>query len=303
LAGKSWGDDEAAICRMLTEQGASSREVSRELRERGFHRIPSAVRNKNYEEGWHPSIPDSPVPLGQPPPRIEGNALLLFDIHSPCHDKDWLDRVISLAMKWGITNVGIGGDLVDFDAFSTFQRSGDFDADTEIVVTEKILQTLEGCFDEVLYSNGNHEMRLPRQTGWMLPVESAVKMFLHSGKTTFSSAFWFEVESGGQKFLAEHPKNASQIPVTVARDMCSVYLRNIIAGHGHDWGMVLDRSGTFWGIASGIGGSPLRMAYITRRHGRRPLPQQGAVIIRDGCTYLLGSLNIAGYERMRFAGG
>jgi len=283
---------------MWTEQGLNSAQIAEACAEHGVARTQKAIQRIQARNGWYMKIPASPVKMERPP-VMEGDALLLFDIHSPCHDKAWMDRLIALALKWGIKQVGIGGDLVDFGVFSVFEQTGAYDVQTEITVTENILKALESCFDTIIYSAGNHESRLSRKTGWLLPLESAVRLFIRSGKTTFTRSYWWTLVSGGQEYRIEHPGNASASQTMVPAKLAAKYHTHMIAGHGHLWGQGRDVSGTWWGIDSGICADPERLDYYVMRHNTRPAMQQGAVIVREGIPILLHPDNIAIYEGMK----
>ena len=290
-----WTPAEALLCQTLTEQGYDSAEIARVFAERGITRTQKAIMRLKSRKGWHGKVPESPVRLSSPP-VLRGDALLLFDVHSPCHDAEWINRCVDLARRWGVRKLGVGGDLVDFTAFSAFQKSGEYDVATEIAATARILETLESCFDEVVYSAGNHEVRLSRLTDWLLPVESAVRLFLKAGKTTFTRSFWFTLESGGETFYIEHPRNVSVNQTIVPARLAAKYSVHVIAGHGHLWGQGRDVSGRYWAIDAGICADPERLEYYQMQHNVRPAMQQGAVIVRQGVPVLLSPANIRLYE-------
>lgn len=294
---KPWSAAELALVRTWTEEGRDSAQIEAAFIECGIDRTQKAIQRIRARNSWYMKIPASPVSIEQPP-VMEGDALLLFDIHSPCHDKDWMDRVISLALKWGIRQVGIGGDLVDFGIFSIFEQTGAYDVQTEIVTTENILKALESCFDTIIYSAGNHEARLSRKTGWLLPLEDAVRLFVRSGKTTFTRSYWWSLESGGESFYIEHPRNASVSQTMVPARLAAKYHKHVIAGHGHLQGTGHDVSGRYWAIDAGICADPERLEYYQMQHTIRPAMMQGAVIVKDGIPYALCPQNIAGYEAM-----
>ena len=292
-----WTPAEELLCQTLTEQGRDSAEIAATFAGRGIARTQKAIMRLKARKGWHGKVTESPVVLATPP-VLRGDALLLFDVHSPCHDAAWINRCVELALRWGIHKLGIGGDLVDFTAFSVFAKSSEYDVATEIAATESILHTLETCFDEVVYSAGNHEQRLSRLTDWLLPVETAVRLFLRDGKTTFTRSFWFTLESGGESFYVEHPRNTSVSQTLVPARLAAKYHTHVIAGHGHLWGQGRDVSGRYWAIDAGICADPERLEYYQMQHTVRPAMQQGAVIVRGGVPVLLSPGNIALYEAL-----
>ena len=297
-----WTPAEVHILTLHVERGDNAEQTSQALREAGFDRSHQAVRRylQRHPE-IHARVAPSPVRCIDRPPVLKGDALLLFDVHAPCHDAAWVNRLVDLALKWGIRKVGIGGDLVDFNAFSVFQRSEDFDVEDEIASAEQIVRTLEMAFDEVVYSAGNHESRIARKTDWMLPVETAVRLFLRSGKTTFTRSYWFSLESGGKEWYVEHPRNVSVNPTVIPARLAAKYHKNVVAGHGHLAGLARDVSGRYWAVDSGMCASPERLDYYMMQHNTRPAMVQGAVIIRDGVPVLLTPDNVGLYESMRLA--
>ena len=285
----------------MQDQHLDSAQIAARFEQQGIRRTQKAIQRRRERLGVHAQVAESPVPKLGPPPTMHGDALLLFDIHCPCHDAVWINRVIDLALRWGIRKVGIGGDLVDFDTFTSFERNPAFDVEVELRSAENIISALESCFDEVVYSCGNHEVRLSRRTDWLLPVQDAVKLFVRSGKTTFTRSHWFILESGGQRFHVEHPGNYSGHATLVPKRLCSKYLCHVVAGHGHTWGIGRDVSDTWYGVDAGICADPERLAYAVERHNTRPAMQQGAVIVRGGEPILLSPTNIAVYEQMELA--
>ncbi len=290
-----WTPAERLLCQTLTEQGRDSAEIARVFAEQGIQRTQKAIQRLKAREHWHGKVAESPVRLQQPP-TLRGDALLLFDVHAPCHDAAWINRCVDIAARWDVRKLGIGGDLVDFTAFSAFEKSSEYDVAAEIASAARIVETLESCFDEVVYSSGNHDVRLSRLTDWLLPVESAVRLFLRSGKTTFTRSYWFTLESGDARYMCVHPRNASVAQTMVPARLAAKYQTNVIAGHGHLWGQGRDVSGRYWAIDAGMCADPLRLEYYQMQPTIRPAMCQGAVIVRGGIPYLLSPYNIAGYE-------
>lgn len=296
----AWTPAEDAFVRHLVQEGKDSAEIAALCREAGIARTQKSIQRRRERCGWHARVAESPVRLTEPP-TLRGDALLVGDIHAPCQDAGWINRVIDLALKWGIRKCGIGGDLVSFDAFSVFAGSTEFDVDAEIASIQQIIRTFEMCFDEVVYCAGNHEARLSRKTDWALPLETAMRLFVQGKKVVVTPAYWFNLESGGQDYYVEHQQNVSVNPALVPVKLCAKFHKHVICYHGHTCGMGRDVSGKFRGVDSGMCADPKRMEYYHMRHNTRPAMMQGAVIVRDGCEYLLQPDTIHGYESLRLA--
>ena len=296
----AWTPAEDAFVRHLVQEGKDSAEIAALCQADGIQRTQKAIQRRRERCGWHARVAESPVKL-EPPPTLQGDALLVGDIHAPCQDADWINRVIDLALKWGIKKCGIGGDLVSFDAFSIFAKSAEFDVDTEIAHIQQIIHTFEMCFDEVVYCAGNHEARLSRKTDWGLPLHTAMRLFAQGPKVRTTPAYWFYMESGDQEYYIEHQQNVSVNPAVVPVKLCGKFHKNVICYHGHTCGMGRDISGKYRGIDSGMCADPERMEYYNMRHNTRPVMMRGAVIVREGCEYLLQPDTIHGYEALRLA--
>jgi len=291
-----WSPAEDALLRVLVEEKhLDSAEIAEHFRQEGIRRTQKAIQRYIARHKIRAKVPQSPVPPLQQL-TVQGDFLLLFDIHSPLQDADWINRVMELALDMGIDSVGIGGDLVEFDAFSHFRRSEDYDIRDELKTTRKLLSALAN-FDRVIFSPGNHEVRLSRKLNWLLPVDESMKLFLESPKVQMTSLHWFEVISGGEKFRVEHPKNTSVHAALIPQKLCSKFLCHIIAGHGHDWGLARDVSDHFWAIDAGCCLDPKRVDYCNREHSTRPVMKRGAVIVKDGIPLLLSPHNIQYYEK------
>jgi len=286
----------------LTEQGKDSAEIARRLQDRGIQRTQKAIMRMKDRQGWHAQVPDSPLRKSiSKPLHVEGDVLILPDIHAPMHDAQWINRVCDLAYKWGIKQAIIAGDLADFNAFSVFGRDAGIDADMELDSLSAVMDALCQSF-EVYYFAGNHDVRPCRALkNAGLNVTWLMKMFTPSEHCHISDWFWCELASGGVKYHVEHPKNASINAGIVPAKLASKYLCSTIGTHGHVWGMRRDVSGQYWAIDSGVCADPELLTYTTMHHSTRPVVYQGAVIVRDGVSILLGPDNMRFYESMKVA--
>lgn len=300
----AWPAAETALLKHLVQQGLGPAEIQEAFEKEGIAKSFQSVRGKirrekrNHPAEWHARVDPSPYTKYQNPMRVEGDALCLFDLQAPFHDAIWVNRCVSLALRWRIKQVILGGDLVDLAAFSPFGRSVEIEAEEEIRATEQILKALASSFERVYWFAGNHEARLAAQLGKQVSLERALNMFERADNVQVTGFRWCELIAGSTKYYVEHPGSFSKKPTTVAAELCSIHDKSVIAGHGHLWGMVRDVSNRHWAIDSGMCADPERLEYSVKVHKRFPKMVQGAVIIRDGIPYLLCPDNMAGYEHM-----
>ena len=304
MPGQTWTPAEEALLLTLVQQGKQPFEIYTLFREKGIRRTQKAVVRKIAESRardpqlWRPPIPRSEMPRFNEPMVVTGNVLNLNDIHCPFQDTPWIDRVVNLAIRWGITKAVIGGDLADMNAFSSYGREAGLDADMELDTLSRFMDALCQTFD-VYYFAGNHDtrpLRALKDAG--LSVKWLMQMFTPSERCHISDYYWCRLASGDSEFQIEHPKNVSVNATVVARRLAEKHHVNVIAGHGHLWGMSYDTSGRYICIDSGICADTDRMAYVALRHNTRPTMISGAVMVMDGIPILLGKDNIAFYESL-----
>lgn len=299
-----WSPVEVALLQRLVRDGLNSQQIFDALNEAGVPRSQRAIIRKIQEErkkhpaDWLPPVPRSQARRFSQPIRIEADRIaLVFDLHVPFHDAVWLEQVVEVAVRRGHRTISIGGDLVDFSAFSFYGRQTNVEAGDEIRLTRRVLEVLTTAFERVFYIGGNHEFRLARLTGGAIDLMGTLEMFCSMPGVTVSDYCWLEVISGGERFYIEHPQNVSMHATVVAKALCSKYLTHVIAGHGHLWGMTRDASGRFWAIDAGMCADAKRLAYAAQRHSKRPEMLTGAVLIEDGIPILLCPDNISLYNR------
>lgn len=93
--------------------------------------------------------------------------LLLFDLHIPHHDKDALETTLSYALEnYKIIRVILGGDIMDCDALSKYEKTSDTKSFKEevketVIFLENLRERL-GDDAEIRYIVGNHEERLEK---------------------------------------------------------------------------------------------------------------------------------------------
>lgn len=229
-------------------------------------------------------VRDSPKPRLDQPPTI-GDCLVLADIHAPYHDAPFINRCIDIALGMGVKEVVVAGDLLEVTAFSPFDPDVRDILDEEFGIAEQFLDVLSSSFDRVLCIMGNHEARIQKRLGYhQLPTGRVGRMMTRKENVAFSP--YYHCLYDGWRIC--HPKNASVVPGSVAAKLAGKYHCNVVAGHGHVFGVAQDVSGEFVGIDSGACVDPKRLEYVETRMNTRPRVYQGAVILKHGLPTLIG---------------
>lgn len=243
---------------------------------------PSSLKRALRRFGTH-LVEESPKPRLDKPPTI-GDCLILADIHAPYHDSEFINRCIDAALRGGVEECCIAGDLVDNDALSPFDPRAENILEEEYQSAGQLLDILAHAFRRVLRIKGNHDARLDKRLGFgQLSADRVRQMLTKATNVEFSD--YYVCYSG--QWMVVHPKNVSVVPGAVAARLAGKYHCNVVAGHGHVFGLAQDVSGQYIGIDSGACVDPLRLEYVSARPNLRPAIVQGAVVLREGYPYLL----------------
>jgi len=284
---RAWEDEEAAIVRKMFEQGYDDKTIRAALADGGWGRSLTAVRMKAQREGWHRAIKPGPFPIYNKAPKLEGNALVMADCHVPFHDSNWCNRIITYALKRGISQLILAGDFIDWAAFGIYGRLVKVEAHEEIAAARQFFEALQG-FETVVVILGNHEMRLIRQLDYKLGAEELTPMFASHPGLVVTDYHWCTLRSGGQNWRISHPKNAHMKPCSVAtRLVAKNSLTHVATGHDHVCGKIKTEDGRHWAVSTGACLMPAKLDYTTMIDNTRWQIAQGALIIREGYPELL----------------
>jgi len=299
MSGDTWTPAERALVRGLIEQGHNDAEITDQLQRDGIQRTYKAIQRLRQRQGWHAKVQPSPFTLDRAVVLEADRALLLFDIHAPLHDFEWINRVLDLALKWRCDSIGIGGDLVDFSSVSYWGRSIGIELADELDAGAAVMKALAGCFKRKVLAGGNHEHRMVKALKGALKMQEVLDQFVAGPCVTTTNRTWFELRSGGKAFRICHPGQYSRNPTWVAQKLASKYRCSVIAGHDHLWGVTRDPSNGWWAIDAGCCLDPKRVNYLEEQMTTFPQPVQGAVIVIEGTPILLGEHNVGLYERVK----
>jgi DNA repair exonuclease SbcCD nuclease subunit len=192
----------------------------------------------------------------------------------------------------------IGGDLVDNNALSPFEKQQGITLVDEIESAQQLIRMLARSFKKVLFIAGNHDLRVTKKLDWAIPLQNDLEKFIEADvdNATASDYRWMELRNGGETYRIVHPKNSSVNSPLVPRKLASKYHCHIVGGHGHTVGLSRDDSNWYWAIDAGVTNDPRKISYVTKEMSIRPMVMQGAVLILDGIPVLLTPQNILLYE-------
>lgn len=266
----------------------SSSRATRDTRARelGFGDTNS-YSNFMTRHGIYLSVPVSRREKFNKPEIIREPCLCIFDSQIPFHDADFLNRLLELAVDWGIRQGISGGDFFNMTAFSRF-----FENPSDKVWSKERNEAYQTCcamHDAIrkwLMVKGNHDDFLLKKLEEQMDHEDILSLVdRRSGALSGFKAtdyYYCEVRFGGSVWRISHPRNVSVIHGRIPQRLCERYHCNVASGHGHLAGMSPDYSGKYLACDVGVTCDPMRLDYVSLRDSTRPAQCQGALILQQG---------------------
>lgn len=300
-----WPAAERALLLKLIQEGKTPFQCFEEFQAAGIPRTQKAItrqldrRRKESPHIWHAMVrPASKAKLHVHPLMVSAaRAMVMCDLHCPFHDSEWINSLVALAIQRRITDLILGGDIIDNQAFSKYEKDPDIPAEYEMGVTEETVTMLSRSFERVWCIIGSHDKRFARSMGWSLSVQKSLDSFIDVGVESVkkSDYCWMQLTSAGEQYRIVHPRNSSVNATYVPRVLAAKYQCHIIAGHGHLAGIARDISGKYWAVDTGICAHPAKLAYNEKEMNTRPAMLRGAVMVLDGVPWLVTPENIGAY--------
>ena len=221
--------------------------------------------------------------------KLEGDFLVLNDIHIPATNWDFAERALEVALQHleSPRKVIIAGDLINGDALS---RWDDIIPVTpladELVYAEAYLNHLALHFDEIYFSRGNHEDRLLKAVKGQIHAPHFRRMLSDNKKVHFSMYSYMDVVSGGKHWRITHQKAYSRNALTVAKKLAAKNEVNVICAHQHHSAAGRSENNRYTCVDSGGLHDATKMSYVMLDDNTSPVMSNGFVLLKDGAATL-----------------
>lgn len=226
-------------------------------------------------------------------PRLQGDALVVGDLHVPCTDWTLVELLARFGEKHlprGKRRLFIVGDLLNFDALSKYDHiASPINMAHELAAAEATLDHLGKVFDEMVFTLGNHDHRLFKRVEGAL-TETQFGQLISNGmgdKLRVSGFGHAEVTGGGQRWRLTHPANYSKTKGAVAATLAQKFQCNIASFHEHHVAMLRDPYNRYTLINGGGMFDPEKLAYVSLMDSTSSVMCNGFVFLRNGVGHLL----------------
>lgn len=231
------------------------------------------------------------VDLGSPW-LLQGDWMIIGDVHLPCTDYGFLQLVIKVAKKYGIKKLIIAGDFFTLDIASKYQQvvpaiQWEMERKAGRLVVAELLE----WFDDLRFLMGNHDRRLQRLTDGQLDENDIFGMISSSDKVHVSNWGHCVVENknkDGYPWRITHSSNYSINQLTVADALSNKFQMNIISHHEHHLAQGWDRYKRFVVINNGCLVDQNKLAYVMLDDNKMSGMTLGFVMLQNGVATTFG---------------
>lgn len=286
----------------------------------------TTYRSRLYKDRSALRLPESRYRKFDEPLVLEGDALVLMDMHIPFHHADFINKCLDVAQAWGVRQAFLGGDVLDLHAFSHFPD--DFEEAERQVLSRDLLTELtrlaesmpakhrEKLYDmlaqaEPVTGNIGEEIKEARQVlrkfadqfdriAWIMGnhekrvlrlLQKALPAAMLTELFGATDPKWIVSPYYWGKLISAGKEWQIEHPNTIAKGaskrLASKFQTNIIMGHNHQFVIQADPSGKYLAVEPGMACDEQRMEYATVRHSTRDAHLPGAVMVYRGVPYML----------------
>jgi len=284
------------LLRQLMEVGHSYASAGRVL-DRPYNSVREKCRSEGIQSKGDRTvtdlIPPPDVPIYDGALELEGDFVIVCDVHAPA--TDWLlaSRAALIGQRYleEPRRLLIVGDLMNFDAFSKYDAlvaMPSFDAEKSAAqfAVKLWLQT----FDEVYLVLGNHDYRWVKQFEGVFP-EDTILDLLHAlisndQRLIISVYPWMTIDTINGPWHLAHMAEYAQTPLMKARKKANKHKnRHVALAHQHHLAMGLDESGKFVIADLPMLADDAKLAYVGLGDSTKPAMKRGFSMLRNGTFY------------------
>jgi hypothetical protein len=189
--------------------------------------------------------------------------------------------MISLCQDEKIKTIIIPGDFIDCKNLSSFLdlQQVELTFENELEEAGRILRLICQNFDNVYFTNSNHEARFAKKMEGSANIRDLYKMFsgnLVEGTDFFVSIYDYCILNN--EWYICHADSFSTVPLSIPRILATKYHMNIATGHLHRLCFGKDISGRYYILETGGLFDPDKLEYLQKTN-KNPMQQSGFVII------------------------
>jgi len=220
---------------------------------------------------------------------LQGDAIIVGDVHAPATDWGFAQNVVRVAQKRKITRLIIAGDFFNGDAWSKYPHimtpptwAQERDAGRLL-----LMDWLE-VFSEIAVIMGNHDRRMQKANAGEVDAADIFGMLVQNPKITVSNFGYLSINSGGEVYRVTHPRNYGRNQLTVPGQLALKHDCHVIGFHAHHLAKGRDVYGRHITIDGGCLADPAKLAYVQLDDSTSASMDRGFVALQNGVCDVLG---------------
>lgn len=224
------------------------------------------------------------------PLTLDGDWMIIGDVHAPTTDYDFAQLVGLVAQKLGITRLLIAGDILNNDIFSTHPKEDEpVPWQREKAAARQLIQEWLEVFDTVVWSAGNHERRLSKQTWGALGMEDMRQLIADNDSRVQTTRYGYvTIRTPMGDWRITHPKRYGTRPLAVANKIAMHYGVHVWSFHEHHFGVTWSDNGKHLLVNGGGLFEPENLDYVVLDDTAMPSMVKGFGALVGGYPTLYG---------------
>jgi len=226
------------------------------------------------------------------PWRLEGDWMIIGDVHVPYTDYEFSQLVALVARK----NMSkprrllIAGDFFNMDTFSNYIHLVNIPTwKEERDAAKTLLHEWLETFDEIRMLMGNHDRRLQKFVNGEFDETDILSLVISNPDMVKMSGYGYcTIDTPGGVYRVTHPKNYSINQLVVADQLALKFGQHIISFHEHHLSAGYDRYKRYMVVNGGCLVDPDKLAYVKLDDSKSAGMAAGFVMLRNGAPQLFG---------------
>lgn len=231
------------------------------------------------------------------PLELDGDFVIIGDIHAPCTDYDFAQLPQAIARAMRIKNLIIAGDLVNAEWAGIYERiMPQPEWDREVQAARQLFKEWLEWFTAIYVLTGNHDRRVARISGGEVNLRHVIASMTNDERVTVSLRDRCFAQSGGARWLIAHGGNYSINQLTVGDQIASKYGCHVITHHQHHLAIGWNRYKQWVVVDNGALVDENKLAYIAEKTTKSACMAKGFTVLRAGTPYVFGEAPFTNWE-------
>lgn len=227
----------------------------------------------------------------EPPFNIEGDVMIVGDVHVPCTDYGMAGRVSMIAERCGVRTLIIAGDLFNND-FATRHEKRNLLGHrwkAELEAARILLQEWTMFFDDVYFFAGNHDRWITGKLDGEMSMDDLMRIVSSADNLHVSEWGYMNVSSGGYKWRIGHGSKYSINTLTRASNHAQKFQANYWGQHQHHCAVGWDRYKNYVIVDGPALVDPEKLAYVQMDDSDAAGMSTGFGMLLEGTPHLFAN--------------